>query len=103
MNDGLILTILYKEPGEEVVVKQIINSEEDMNELVHGKIDSVGIDDGVCAIFNAFGEKLNMPECCTIYGRTFYGPVLLIEFNENGELQSLDKGNIEYYTNLFAE
>lgn len=103
MNDGLILTVLYKEPGEKAVVKQIINSEEEMSELVHGKIDSIGVDDGVCAIFNGFGEVLKMTECCTIYDKTFYGPVLLVEFSEKGELASLEKDNIEYYKNLFGE
>ncbi len=97
------LTVLYKEPGEQPVTKDIFNTEDDMNELVHGKIDSIGVDDGICVIFNSLAEALKMPKCCTIYGKTFYGPVLVVEFNENGQLCSLEKDNIQYYKNLLTE
>lgn len=94
------LQIVYKEPGKEAVVKEIDNSEAAMEDLVHGKIDSVGIDDGVCLIFNRLAETLKMPECCTIYNQTFYGPILIVEFDNNGQLHSLDEDNVEYYTGL---
>ena len=94
------LTVLYKQPGEKPEVMEIMNSVGDMDELVHGKIESVGIDDGVCVIYNGLAVEMNMPLCATIYNQAFYGPILFVEFDENGSLRSLDQSNIDYYTGL---
>ena len=94
------LTVLYNQPGEKPEVMEIMNSVGDMDELVHGKIESQGIDDGVCVIFNGLAVKMNMPLCATIYNQAFYGPILFVEFDENGSLRSLDQSNIDYYTGL---
>ena len=98
-----LLTVLYKEPGCAPEVKQISNSIAEMEELVHGKIDSVGVDDGICVICNSMAELLKMPLCTEIYNQKFYGPILMVEFNENGQLCSLDEDNIQYYAKLFHE
>lgn len=98
-----LLTTLYVEPGKKPEVKEIDNSLEAMKELVHGNIDSVGIDDGICVISNSLAEVLKMPHCTTIYGQEFFGPIIIVEFTENGELQSLEEDNIDYYVNLLGE
>ena len=61
------LTVLYKQPGEKPEVMEIMNSVGDMDELVHGKIESQGIDDGVCVIFNGLAVKINIPLFSIIY------------------------------------
>lgn len=99
-NNPFALTVLYKQPGEKAEVMEIVNSVGDMDELVHGKIESQGIDEGVCIIYNSLAVKLNMPLCATIYNQEFYGPILFVEFDENGALRSLDQSNIDYYSNM---
>ncbi|MDO5548743.1 MAG: DUF3846 domain-containing protein [Eubacteriales bacterium] len=94
------LTVLYKQPGEKPEVMEIMNSVGDMDDLVHGKIESQGIDDGVCIIYNNLAVKMSMPLCATIYNQTFYGPIIFVEFDENGALRSLDPANIEYYSSM---
>ena len=86
MNENpFALKVLYKEPGENPEVIEVMNSVANMDELVHGKIDSQGIDDGVCIIFNSLAVKLNMPLCATIYNQAFYGPILFVEYDEHGK------------------
>jgi hypothetical protein len=99
-NNPFTLTVLYKQPGEKPEVREIMNSVADMDELVHGKIDSQGIDDGVCVIYNSLAVQLNMPLCATLYNQEFYGPILFVEFDENGALRSLDQTNIDYYADM---
>lgn len=104
MNDNpFTLTVLYKQPGEKPEVMEIMNSVGDMDELVHGKIESQGIDDGVCIVYNSLAVKLGMPLCATIYNQEFYGPILFVEFDENGSLRSLDQSNIDYYSGLLSD
>ena len=99
-NNPFFLTILYAEPGKKPEMKDIFNTMDEMDHLVHGKIDSIGVDDGICVIYNALAETLKMEENCTIYGQKFFGPIIIVEFNEAGNLVSIDQKNFEYYAEL---
>lgn len=100
--EELTIRALYVEPGKQPVVRELMNQESEMEDLVHGKIASVGIDEDVTVIYNAFSEVLNMPYCRTIYNRKFYGPFVICEYNQYGQLHSLGQDNLQYYRDMFA-
>ncbi len=102
MADGLIMHALYMRPGEQLVEKILDGSEAEMEDLVDGKIASVGIDDGVCVIYNAFADKLNMPLNRTIYNQPFYGPIIVVAFDAFGQLTSLDEESLPYYKKILS-
>ena len=71
-----------------------------MEDLVDGRIASIGVDEGICVIHNAFSDRLNMQENRSIYNETFYGPILVVGFDEFGNIISLSDDNFNYYENL---
>jgi hypothetical protein len=102
MSSGLIMHALHVQPGQPPVDRILVGTEAEMEDLVDGKIASIGIDDGVCVIYNAFSDKLNLPLNRTIDNQPFYGSFVVVSYNEFGDLISLSEDNLEYYTNLLA-
>ena len=48
--DEFVIRALYVRPGEAPERKLLVNTEENLQQLVHGRIDSFGIDDEFCII-----------------------------------------------------
>ena len=99
---ALIMHSLLVKPGEAPVEVILDGSEAQLEDLVDGKIASIGIDDGVCVIYNAFMDKLNMQLNRKIYNQEFFGNFVVVGFNEFGSLDSLTEDNLEYYLDLLA-
>lgn len=97
-----IIRCLYVCPGEEPVVEYLNGTESQMEDLVFGKIASVGVDDGVCVIHNAFAEALKMTENRTMYNQTFFGPMIVVSFDNFGNIISLSEEDTEYYSEMLA-
>lgn len=100
--EGIVLHGLYVCPGEQPEIRQLFGIESQIEELVHGKIASKGIDEGVCMMYNALSEMLNMPYNRTVYNEKVYGPFLLLSFDENGSVSSLSEEDVEYYREMFT-
>ena len=97
-----IIRSLYILPDEEPVVKSLPGTEAQMEELVHGKIASAGIEEGVCVIHNALSELLKMTENRVIDGTQFYGPMIVVSFDNVGNIISLTEDDAEYFAEQFA-
>ena len=97
-----IIRSLYILPDEEPVVKYLNGTEAQMEELVHGKIASAGIEEGVCVIHNALSELLKMTENRVIDGTQFYGPMIVVSFDNVGNIISLTEDAAEYFAEQFA-
>ena len=97
-----IIRSLYILPDEEPVVKYLNGTEAQMEELVHGKIASAGIEEGVCVIHNALSELLKMTENRVIDGTQFYGPMIVVSFDNVGNIISLTEDDAEYFAEQFA-
>ena len=95
-----IIRCLYMRPGEQPRAEFLNGTESQMETLLDGKIASVGIDDGICAFYNAFSEVMQMPENRTIGNHTFYGPILLVSYNATGDIFDLNDGDFAYYEDL---
>lgn len=97
-----IIRCLYVCPNEEPKVEYLNGTEAQMEDLVHGKISSSGIDEGVCVIHNAYSEVLKMPENRTIFNETFFGPMIVVAFDNFGNILSLPDDDLEYFSKLLA-
>ena len=95
-----IIRALYVRPGEQPKEEFLNGTEAQMEDLVDGRIASIGVDEGICVIHNAFSDRLNMQENRSIYNETFYGPILVVGFDEFGNIISLSDDNFNYYENL---
>lgn len=95
-----IIRALYACPGEQPRAEYLNGTEMQMEDLVDGRIASVGIDEGICVIYNAFSDRLNMQENRSIYNQKFYGSFLVVGFDEFGNIISLNDDNFDYYENL---
>lgn len=95
-----IIRGLYVRPGEQPTVEYLNGTEAQMEDLVDGKIASVGVDDDICVIYNAFSEELKMPENRSIYNQKFFGPMIVVSFDQFGNILSLSDDNYKYYENL---
>ncbi len=95
-----IIRALYVRPGEQPKEEYLNGTEAQMEDLVDGRIASIGVDEGICVIHNAFSDRLNMQENRSIYNETFYGPILVVGFDEFGNIISLSDDNFNYYENL---
>lgn len=102
MMEGLMVRGLYVRPDEQPIVKELGTTEAQMEDLVDGKIASMGIDDGVCLIYNAFSDMLHMPHNRTVYNQKVYGPFVVLSFDQYGNLTSLNEENLNYYQNMFS-
>lgn len=97
-----IIRSLYACPGEQPEAQYLNGTESQMEDLVHGRIASIGVDDGICVIHNAFSEALKMPENRTIYNQTFYGPMIVAAFDSFGNILSLSDEDFEYYREMLS-
>ena len=97
-----IISCMYVNPGKEPEVQYLNGTEAQMEDMVHGKIASNGIDEGVCVIHNAFSDVLQMPENRTIFNETFYGPMIVVSFDAFGNIISLTDEDLEYFSGLLA-
>lgn len=97
-----IIRCLYVEPGKKPEVKYLNGTEAQMEDMVHGKIASIGITDDVCVIHNAFSDVLQMPENRTIFNESFYGPMIVVSFDPFGNIISLTDEDVEYFSNLLT-
>ena len=88
-----IIRSLYILPDEEPVVKYLNGTEAQMEELVHGKIASAGIEEGVCVIHNALSELLKMTENRVM---------IVVSFDNVGNIISLTEDDAEYFAEQFA-
>ena len=95
-----IIRALYVRPGEQPKEEFLNGTEAQMEDIVDGRIASIGVDEGICVIHNAFSDRLNMQENRSIYNETFYGPILVVGFDEFGNIISLSDDNFNYYENL---
>lgn len=95
-----IIRCLYVNPDKEPEVQYLNGTEAQMEDMVHGKIASIGITDDVCVIHNAFSEVLQMPENRTIFHETFYGPMIVVSFDAFGNIISLTDEDVEYFSDL---
>lgn len=93
---------VYVRPGEQPVIKELENTEAQMEDLVEGRIASTGVDDGVCVIYNALADVLHMPLNRTIYNQEILGPFVVVSFDESGDIISLSEDNIAYYQKIFS-
>lgn len=99
---ALIMHSLLVKPGEAPVEIILDGTEAQLEDLVDGKIASIGVDDGICVIYNALSDKLNMPFNRSINDYDFYGSFVVVGFNEFGSLDSIPEDNVEYYMDLLA-
>ena len=97
-----IIRCLYVCPGKEPEVHYLNGTESQMEDMVSGRIASTGVDDGVCVIHNAFGEVLKMPQNRTMYNETFYGPMIVVSFDNFGNIISLSEEDTAYYSEMLA-
>lgn len=101
--EEFVIRVLYVRPGEAPERKLLVNSEANLQELVHGKIDSFGIDEDFCVICNAYRDALVMPLNRTIYGTPIRGDFVLCKFNSKGLLVPMDEEDLEYYEKMLAQ
>ncbi|MGN1030392.1 MAG: DUF3846 domain-containing protein [Butyricicoccaceae bacterium] len=101
--DEFLIRGIYVEQNEKPERKLLVNSEENLQELVHGKIDSFGIDDDFCVICNAYRDMLAMPVNRTIYGTQIRGPFMICKFNSKGLLIPMEEEDMEYYEKLLEQ
>ncbi len=101
--DEFVIRALYVRPGEAPERKLLVNTEENLQQLVHGRIDSFGIDDEFCIICNAFRDSLAMPVNRTIYGTTVRGEFVVCKFNAKGLLVPMEEEDLEYYEKMLAQ
>lgn len=99
---ALIMHSLLVKPGEAPVEVILDGTEAQLEDLVDGKIASIGVDDGICVIYNALSDKLNMPFNRSIYEHDFHGSFVVVGFNEFGSLDSIPEDSVEYYMDLLA-
>ena len=97
-----IIRALYVRPGEQPKEEYLNGTEAQMEDLVDGKIASIGVDEGVCVIYNAFSDRLNMQGNRSIYNEKFYGSFIVVGFDEFGNIISLNDDNFDYYGNLLT-
>lgn len=97
-----IIRSLYVCPGKEPEVQYLNGTEAQMEDLVHGRIASIGIDEGISIVHNAFAETLRMPENRVIFNETFFGPIIVIAFDNFGNIISLTDEDTEYFLKLLA-
>ena len=95
-----IIRAIYVRPGEQPKTEYLNGTEAQMEDLVDGRIASIGVDEGICVIHNAFSDRLNMQKNRSIYNETFYGPINVVGFDEFGNIISLSDDNFNYYENL---
>ncbi|MGM9629363.1 DUF3846 domain-containing protein [Butyricicoccus sp.] len=95
-----IIRAIYVRPGEQPKTEYLNGTEAQMEDLVDGRIASIGVDEGICVIHNAFSDRLNMQKNRSIYNETFYGPIIVVGFDEFGNIISLSDDNFHYYENL---
>ncbi|WP_394271822.1 DUF3846 domain-containing protein [Butyricicoccus sp.] len=95
-----IIRAIYVRPGEQPKAEYLNGTEAQMEDLVDGRIASIGVDEGICVIHNAFSDRLNMQKNRSIYNETFYGPIIVVGFDEFGNIISLSDDNFNYYENL---
>lgn len=95
-----IIRSLYVRPGEQPRVEYLNGTEAQMEDMVDGKIASVGVDEGICVIYNAFSDVMNMPENRSIYNQKFFGPFLVVSFDAFGNILSLNDDDYKYYEDL---
>ncbi len=100
--DGIILHALYVCPDEQPEVKVLVGIESQIEELVHGKIASKGIDDGICMMYNELAGVLKMPYNRTVNGEEVYGPFLLLAYDDNGTISSMTDEDMEYFREMFT-
>ena len=101
--DEFVIRALYVRTGEAPERKLLVNTEENLQQLVHGKIDSFGIDDEICVICNAFRDALAMPVNRTIYGTAVRGDFVVCKFNSKGLLVPMEEEDLEYYEKMLAQ
>ena len=99
---ALIMHSLLVKPGEAPVEVILDGTEAQLEDLVDGKIASIGVDDGICVIYNALSDKLNMPFNRSVYDHDFYGSFVLVGFNEFGSLDSIPEENVGYYIDMLT-
>ncbi len=97
-----IIRALYVRPGEQPKTEYLNGTEAQLEDLVDGRIASVGVEEGVCVIHNAFSDRLNMQENRSIDNEPFYGPFVVVGFDEFGNIISLNDDNFDYYQNLLT-
>ena len=95
-----IFRCLYMRPDEQPRAEYLNGTEEQMENLLDGKIASVGVDDGICVFYNAFSELMQMPENRTIGEHNFCGPMFVIAYDNFGNILSLNDDDFAYYENL---
>lgn len=97
-----IIRSLYICPGKEPEVQYLNGTESQMEDLVHGRISSSGIDEGICVIYNAYSEALKMQENRTIFNDVFFGPIIVVAYDNFGNIHSLSDEDLDYFAELLA-
>lgn len=87
-----VLTIAVKEPGKDPVMIQSDGSLKSLQTLVKGYIEQVQLSDDMSIVCNESGRIQDLPENCTINNVTYYGSVLLVGTDPEGNCTSITKG-----------
>lgn len=95
-----IIRSIYVQPGKQPVEQYLNGTEAQIENLVDGRIASIGVDEGICVFYNAFGEVLKMPENRSIFNQKFYGSFVVAGFDEFGNILSLSDDNYDYFADL---
>ena len=72
------MRVVAKRPGEPTKLITIDNDLKALQEYVGGYIETVTVSDKVCVICNEEGIIQGLPYNVTLFGRRFFGPILIV-------------------------
>ena len=101
------IKVLMVEPGKapkEAIVKNELRALQEAISIgtdYLGHIEIIGIDDGVCILCNEEGKLINLEPNRRFYNDVLCGVFYVVGEDDDGNLTSLSKQSMEYYTKYF--
>jgi len=88
---------LFKVPHEEPMVIELERGMETVKEKLGGSMEAWSIDDEVAIYCNSDSLNNGMTYNCSVGDWNFQGPILLLRFDEHGDLESVTNEDVNMF------